>query len=342
MGEFEFIQRIRDRAGGRRSSDLVLGIGDDAAILSEREGRETVVSVDLLVEGVDFKLEYAVPRWLGHKALAVSLSDIAAMGGAPAFALLTLGIPPSLAQDGNAFWEEFFDGFFALAEMCGVTLVGGDISSTSGPLTIDSVVVGHCRAGKAVRRSGAQAGDGVYVTGTLGGSAAGLHLLLNGARPDPEDSTLVQSAIQAHLQPTPPVRFGREVGAAGLATAMIDVSDGLSQDLAHICEESRVDAVLDYETIPIAEETAPATADAEEAFLLAIGGGEDFQLLLTGARENEAGLFQLAKQCNVRLSRIGEIVASQELSPAVRLRRDGELRPLLTSGYDHFAAPSTV
>src|SRR5215813_7851498 len=151
QSEFEFIKRIRDQAAKASARDLVLGIGDDAAILREREGRETLVTVDLLIEEIDFKLEYAPPRLLGHKALAVSLSDIAAMGGAPAFSLLTLGIPkqskiPNLKSD--IFWEEFFAGYFELAEKHSVRLIGGDISSTPDCLTIDSIVIGHCQAGK--------------------------------------------------------------------------------------------------------------------------------------------------------------------------------------------------
>src|SRR5262249_35148472 len=161
QSEFDFIKRIRDQAPKSSAQDLVLGIGDDAAILREREGRETLVTVDLLVEEIDFKLEYAPPRFLGHKALAVSLSDIAAMGGAPAFSLLTLGIPKqfqTLNLKSDAFWEEFFAGYFALAEDHSVTLIGGDLSSTPDRLTIDSAVIGHCRAGGAVRRAGPKAG----------------------------------------------------------------------------------------------------------------------------------------------------------------------------------------
>src|SRR5215813_7851497 len=175
QSEFEFIKRIRDQATKRQApadikEDLMFGVGDDAAILREREGRETLITADMLVEEIDFKLEYAPPRLLGHKALAVSLSDIAAMGGAPAFSLLTLGIPkqsqiPNLKSD--IFWEEFFAGYFELAEKHSVRLIGGDISSTPDCLTIDSIVIGHCQAGKAVHRGGAKVGDAIYLTGAI-------------------------------------------------------------------------------------------------------------------------------------------------------------------------------
>src|SRR5215510_4825145 len=174
QSEFDFIKSIRDRASKSSAQDLVLGIGDDAAILNEREGRETLVTVDLLVEEIDFKLEYAPPCFLGHKALAVSLSDIAAMSGAPAFSLLTLSIPrqsqiSNLKSD--VFWEQFFAGYFALAEEHSVTLIGGDISSTPDRLTVDSIVIERCRTGDAVRRSGAKVGDAIYLTGSVGASA---------------------------------------------------------------------------------------------------------------------------------------------------------------------------
>src|SRR5499426_4071300 len=220
QSEFDFIKRIRDQAAEASAQDLILGIGDDAAILREREGRETLVSVDLLVEEVDFKLEYAPPRFLGHKALAVSLSDISAMGGAPAFSLLTLGIPkrsPISDLKSDIFWEEFFAGYFALAEEHSVALIGGDLSSTPGRLAIDSIVIGHCRAGGAVRRGGAKVGDAIYLTGSVGASAVGLKLLLDGARVDEGEDSLTQSALLAHLKPAPRVAFGRRIGERGLA-----------------------------------------------------------------------------------------------------------------------------
>src|SRR5262245_6757882 len=266
--EFDFIKRIRDQAAKASAPDLALGIGDDAAVLREREGRETLVTVDLLVEEIDFKLEYAPPRGLGHRALAVSLSDIAAMGGAPAYSLLTLGIPKQFQvsnPESRIFFDEFFAGYFALAEEYSVALIGGDISSTPDRLTIDSIVIGRCRAGHALGRGGAKIGDAVYLTGSVGASAAGLKLLLDGMRLDENDDSPAQSALRAHLRPEPRVAFGERIGARGLAHSMIDVSDGLAQDLSHICEESGVAAVVDFDSIPVADEvglisTAPAEA----------------------------------------------------------------------------------
>ncbi len=340
QSEFEFIKRIRHQAARRQSAaiDLVCGIGDDTAILRERAGRETLITVDLLVEEIDFKLEYAPPRWLGHKSLAVSLSDVAAMGGAPAFSLLTLGIPKHNPQS-DRFWDEFFAGYFELAETHGMTLVGGDISATPDRMTIDSIVIGRCSAGRATLRSGAKAGDAVYLTGSIGASAVGLKLLLSGARVDESEQSLVQKALRRHLRPEARVEFGRRVGEMGLVHSMIDVSDGLAQDLLHICEESRVHAVIDFASAPVAEEVGLVIEDREAAFALAVSGGEDFELLLTADQNDETGLFGIARDCELRLTRIGQIVAPAEdrREPAIMLRRDGRLDPMLTRGYNHFA-----
>jgi thiamine-monophosphate kinase len=354
--EFDFIQQIRQQAAkqGSLGGDLVFGIGDDAAIWREQTGRETLVTVDLLVEDIDFKLEYAPPNWLGHKALAVSLSDVAAMGGAPKFSLLTLSIPSNLKS--QTFWEEFFAGYLALANEHDVQLIGGDISSAPERLTIDSVVIGQCQVGRAVRRNGAKVGDAIYATGSFGASAAGLKLLLNGARvgddvcssafrrlmlaseqpPEGGTTNAIQSAIRAHLKPEARVGFGRRLGELGLANAMIDVSDGLAQDLAHICEDSGVSAIIDFYAVPVAEEVSLAAANSDEAFNLAVSGGEDFELLFTADFKNEAALMEIGANHQLRLTKIGEVVPADQ-SSSIQVRRDGNVKPLSIRGYDHFA-----
>ncbi len=369
--EFDFIKQIQQKAAAQSAADLVLGIGDDAAIWREQTGRESLITVDLLVEDVDFKLAYAPPRWLGHKALAVRLSDIAAMGAEPKFALLTLSISKPNPQS-DKFWEEFFAGYFALAEVYEVRLVGGDISSAPDRLSIDSIVIGKCQAGKAVKRSGAKVGDAIYVTGSVGASAVGLKLLLGGGRVDEtffyrrdtenaeeaqsdwqtsapslrslrlcgeeanlKSDQLKQSAICAHLRPEPRVEFGRRVGELGLANSMIDVSDGLAQDLSHICEASGVNAMIDFNVVPVADEVSLVTSSSDEAFEFAVSGGEDFELLFTADQSREAELMTLAAECKLQLTRIGEVVEPSQ-PVAVLLRRDGELKPLSVRGYDHF------
>jgi len=359
QSEFDFINRIRAQVARRLRApkDLVCGIGDDAAIIAESEGRETLITTDLLVEEIDFKLSYTPPLALGHKALAISLSDIAAMGGRPRFSLLTLGIPhrnpqSEIAQSSildprssilnpqsDEYWEGFFAGYLALAERFEVTLIGGDVSATPERLLIDSIVVGSCERGKAVRRSGARVGDGVYITGEVGRAAAGLELLRRGERMSEGTNDPAQRALRAHLVPEPRVEFGWQVGERSLAHAMIDTSDGLAQDLAHVCEESRVGAVIDYEAVPVAAELSLVTDEKEKAFALAASGGEDFELLLTAEVEAEAALFETSRACRLRLARIGEIVAAaeSERAPKLWLRRDGRIEPWVARGYDHFA-----
>jgi len=339
MREFDFIKRIRDQVRSRSvdSPDVIVGIGDDTAALREETGRETLITTDLLVEDVDFKLEYTPPKWLGHKTLAVSLSDIAAMGGTPASSLLTLSIPKPVLQD-EIFWEEFFEGYFSLCREHGVTLVGGDISSTGGPLSMDSIVMGHVPSGLAVRRGGARPGDAIYLTGEIGASAAGLKLLLDGERVDTTEESLVQRALKAHLHPEPRTGFGQRIGRDSLAHSMIDLSDGLSQDMAHICEESSVAAVIDYDLVPIASATSLVCNDAWQSFIFAISGGEDFELLLTADPQLDAELHRAAGLEGLPLTRIGEIAESaiaHETSPLL-LRRNGQLEPLTVSGFNHF------
>lgn len=347
-GEFDFIEIIRQRAAEERASspDLRLGIGDDAAVLAEETGRETLLTVDLLVEEVDFRLEYAVPRWLGHKALAVSLSDIAAMGGRPHSALLTLGIPPGLipreeGDNGWRFWSDFFDGYFELARSHEVVLVGGDISATPERLTVDSFVLGHCQRGRAIRRSGARVGEAIYLTGALGASAVGLRLLLGGQQFGEATDDLAHLARRVHLAPEPRVEFGRRLGESGLVGAMIDISDGLAQDLGHVCTASGVAAIIDYSRVPVSPTLGLLELDPPQRFSLAISGGEDFELLFTAPPTHETRLRQLAGS-DLPLTRIGLIT---ERGPAgqspLTLHGDGPPRPLSIRGHNHFKHPGS-
>ncbi|MBX3277357.1 MAG: thiamine-phosphate kinase [Acidobacteria bacterium] len=330
--EFAFIERVRNEAARRASPDgaPVIGIGDDAAVWRTRDGFENVITVDLLVEDIDFRRDYAVARLLGHKALVVSLSDIAAMGARPRYSLLTLAIPGGF-DDG--FWSEFFDGYFALAARCGVTLIGGDISTSPDRFAIDSIVIGECMRGRAVRRAGAQPGDAVYVTGAIGASAAGLELLKNGARAGQAGNDLVQSALMAHLRPEPRTEFGARVGELQLAHAMIDISDGLGRDLAHICEASGASAVIDFDAVPIAGEVGLICEDREFAFAFAAGGGEDFELLVAADGGREPELMDAASACGAPITRIGEIIEARD--SRLYLRRDGKQTPMIARGYEH-------
>ena len=258
-------------------SSLSLGIGDDAAVIRQRAGHETVVTADLLIEEIDFRLDTTTPRFLGHKALAVSLSDVAAMGARPRHALLSVGVPREIWR--SDFVDEFYDGFFALAERYGVELIGGDVSRSPGRVVIDSIVLGEVERGRAVARSGARPGDHLFVTGTLGGASAGLRLLER--RPSLQYPN-AEELLLCQLRPEPRVPWGALLGEERLATAMIDLSDGLSSDLAHLCRASRVGAVIEAGRVPI----NPAVISlcgrrALDPLQLALHGGEDFELLFT-------------------------------------------------------------
>jgi thiamine-monophosphate kinase len=291
--EFDFINRIRQRSFNQlknsslitHHSSLSLGIGDDAAVVRQHSGRDTVITIDLLVEGIDFRLNTTTPRLLGFKALAVSLSDIAAMGARPRFALLSIGVPREIWE--SEFVDELYEGLFALAEMYDVALIGGDVSRTPERIVIDSIVLGETTAGRAVRRSGAQPGDHIFVTGSLGGPAAGLRLLERGARlrrsaARSSHNQVVEELILRQLRPEPRVPWGALLGEEHLATAMIDISDGFSSDLAHLCRESRAGAIIDASRLPIDPNVESLCGRrALDPLLLALHGGEDFELLFT-------------------------------------------------------------
>ncbi len=340
MSEFDFIERIRARIkhNAFKPTDLLFGIGDDAAVLREQSGREMLITTDLLVEDLDFKLDYIPPAWLGHKTLAVSLSDIAAMGGTPRFSLLTLAIPLRSAECGvqsAEFWDAFLDGYCALAETHQVTLIGGDVSGMPERLAIDSMVLGNCESGKSIRRSGAQVGDLIFITGELGASAVGLQLLLDGKQIDEANADWRQQAMRAHLRPEPRVAFGQALGESGLAHAMLDVSDGLAQDLAHLCTASQVSATLFAETLPIAASVRQFATHEDAARQLALNGGEDFELLFTAEIKDETALLRLAELHQLRLTRIGEIVSSHDVTQ-LTINQNGLSQPLLPRGFDHF------
>jgi thiamine-monophosphate kinase len=291
--EFDFIERIRQRAFHQiknsslipHPSSLSLGIGDDAAVIRQRSGHDTVITTDLLVEEIDFRLSTTTPRLLGCKALAVSLSDIAAMGARPRFALLSIGVPSAIWN--SDFVDELYEGFFALAETYKVALIGGDVSRTPERIVIDSIVLGETVTGRAILRSGARAGDHIFLTGSLGGAAAGLRLLEHGTRlrknpPRSTDHQVVEQLILRQLRPEPRVPWGALLCEEHLATAMIDISDGLSSDLAHLCHESRTGAIIDTSRLPIDSNVESLCGRrALDPLLLALHGGEDFELLFT-------------------------------------------------------------
>lgn len=350
MNEFDFIKRIRTLAHERGAAPgLVRGIGDDAAVLRSFAGSDVVVSTDLLIEDVDFRRDTTRPDLLGHKALAVSLSDIAAMGARPRWALLSIGVPNDVWE--SEFLSRFYDGFFQLAARYGVALIGGDVSRTPEKIVIDSIAIGECLPEREVFRSGAQPDDQVFVTGFLGDAAAGLRLIERGVRlhepatKEPPPSAVAETELHPidhlllrQLQPEPRVGWGQLLGDQQLATAMIDISDGLSSDLNHLCTESKVGALIDAASIPI----DPLVKDlsgrrALDPLMLALHGGEDFELLFTVKPENATRLPRRVD--GVAVTRIGEITAA---SDGVRISEGSRTWNLEPGGWEHFKTKETT
>lgn len=318
IGERRLIERIR-RAFDDRRPDILLGIGDDAALV--RCPERLLLTTDVLVEDEDFRRADHPPRLLGRKALNVNLSDIAAMGGRPLHALVGLALPGDIDE---TWLRQFMAGLGSAARAAGVALVGGDLSRSS-QIMISVTVTGEARS--PVTRSGARPGDAIFVSGTLGDAAGGLRLLdkgaINGvAKP-------VRPLVKAFLDPEPRLKLGALLARRGLASAMIDISDGLSVDLRHICEESGAGAEVEAARVPI----SPALARFARAPLdMALNGGEDFELLFTVRPAKEAAVEALAKTWVI--SRIGRMTAGR----AIRLiDANGRKTPLRAGGYEHFA-----
>jgi len=319
LSEFELIQRFFAALGGGRA-DVPLGVGDDCALLAPPPGCQLAVTMDTLVAGVHFPAGVS-PEALGHKALAVNLSDLAAMGAEPAWITLALTLPAS-----DADWLAGLSrGLAVLAAAHGVALVGGD--TTHGPLSLTIQATGFIEPGRALRRDGARAGDGVYVSGTLGDAALGLKIHLGDYLPPAGGETLLE---RLH-RPTPRIELGRSL--VGVAAAAIDISDGLLADLGHICERSGVGAILHAESLPLSA-GARAYLAATGDWRPFLAGGDDYELCFTVPAERIAVFEASLSGLPCAVTRIGEIRAGDTID--CRLP-DGRPLHLDAAGYDHFA-----
>ncbi|MDD5366419.1 MAG: thiamine-phosphate kinase [Gallionellaceae bacterium] len=316
--EFDLIARYFNRP----ARDAVLGVGDDAALIRPAPGMELAVSVDMLVAGRHFFPD-ADPDRLGHKALAVNLSDLAAMAAAPRWALLSIALP----EADEAWLAGFSRGFFALADRYGVDLVGGD--TTRGPLNISVTILGEVPAGRALRRDGAKTGDDIWVSGELGGAALGLRHLLGEVALGEAEALSCQARLHA---PEPRVALGRLL--AGVAHAAIDISDGLLADLGHILARSQSGADLELASLPAAAAVAARLPDPR-AMACLLAGGDDYELCFTAAPGQREAVLAAGKSAGVPVSRIGCISAD----PGLRVRRpDGGRLDMEVTGFDHFAS----
>ena len=316
LSEKALIRRLRAQVAKRHARFSGVGIGDDCAVVPIPRGHQVLVTTDFSLENIHFKRAWHPPESVGHRCLTRGLSDIAAMGGDPLAVFLSLALPRSLPQ---GWVDSFLKGLLKLAGDFKVELAGGDTAESPGGILADIVVLGSVPKGKAVLRSGARPGDRIYVTGELGASAATLDLLSQGKKLRPLD-------YGRHFYPTPRVAVGRVLREKGLASAMIDISDGLSTDLGHVCEESRVGAAMETDSIPLARVGKPGrSVDLRHA----LHGGEDYELLFTAPEGKKVP----PRIAGVAVRQIGVITRGRKVLLG---NKKGVRQELLPQGWEHF------
>ena len=328
-GELALIERIRRGSLRAKSSAIALGIGDDCAIIRPAVGCELVVTTDFSLEGRHFLRERHPPESVGHRCLTRGLSDLAAMGAKPLAAFLSLALPTAMLS--SLRWiDRFFAGLHRLGDGYNVTLAGGDTSeSPCDRILADIVLVGSAPRGRSLRRSGAHPGDALYVTGALGGASAELEGLLKRGRPL---SRVTETIGHPHLFPEPRLAVGQALVRRGLATAAIDISDGLSTDLTHLCRASRLRAEIDETALPI--HPLAKQLSAEKALSAALDGGEDYELLF--AAPPSTRVHRVIG--GVSITRIGTLKPpSSKHSVITIIQPNGTRSPLQPGGWEHFA-----
>ncbi len=326
LSELQLIEKIRRQAKGGSArtagARIVKAIGDDCAVLETAVGQETLVTTDFSLEGVHFRRDWHSAEVVGHRCLTRGLSDIAAMGGEPVAAFLSLALPEDLPQK----WvDEFFDGLLRLARQFGVTLAGGDIAQSLGGVLADIMVVGTVPRGEAILRSAANPGDHIYVTGELGAASA----MLDRMYANPKRRYRAAES-PAHFFPQPQLKLGRYLREKKIASAMIDISDGLSTDLTHLCDESGVRAEVQAEAIPVA-----SIGKHEVPLENALHGGDEYQLLFTAPANRRVP----AEIARVPVTQIGYIEAARKHLPKILLfeGNDAEMGAELSpKGWEHF------
>ena len=331
LGEFGLIERIRNTAV-KKSPYLLIGIGDDAAAVRVSPNKRLLATTDLLIEGVHFDLAYTDFHSLGWKSAAVNLSDIAAMGGVPRSCLTALGIPRSISVEQIT---DFYRGFNAVLKQFKTMLAGGDTCSSRTGLLISVTALGEADPSRMVTRNGARPGDRIFVTGTLGDSAAGMEILKSRVQ-GPGDyksahSTPHSALVKRHLRPVPRVEWGRMIALSGCASAMIDISDGLSSDLGHICEQSGVGAEVRFGDMPISRSLRLTAEQLKKPLLhYVLSGGEDYELLFTVPSRSLKRFASL----HIPATEIGTITRGSGLTG---VGTDGRKKSIRPQGYDHFS-----
>lgn len=330
IGEFSLIDRIKKILPKVNDPQLLVDIGDDAALIKVSNQRAFIITCDIQIEGQHFRREYMSPYQIGQRAIAVNLSDIAAMGGIPRYALVSLGLPPSLAVEE---YDSLFCGMKDELYAASAAIIGGNLARSADKLIVDITLLGEVNLPHFRTRSGARAGDRIVVSGKLGASGAGFEVLQKYGMNYPEK---FRPEVEAHIHPQPRIELGKELAQLDFVTAMIDISDGLAGDLYHICEMSNVGAVINFDQLPLAENIHDISSmTGTSVFDLALHSGEDYELLFTVHPEaSKEEMKALSDRLSLPLTEIGKIL------PAIEdyyvQNNKGEKIALQPKGWDHF------
>jgi len=333
LGEDAFIKEIEKIfrcPSNKNSRRVVKGIGDDTAVTESKKNKLLLSTTDTLVEGVHFKTSYAEPHLIGKKALAVSLSDIAGMGGTPLFFLLSVSLPKTL---GEGFTTKLLKGIKDCATKHDVTLIGGNTTASRSGIIITTTVLGEVNRNEVIYRRGARPGDYVFITGTIGDSALGLKALKKHGKAAILSKAFGRPA-KKHLCPEPRIKAGRLLAQKRLASAMTDVSDGLIRDLKHITLESNVGAMVELEKIPLSKETKNYLKKYPPAVKTILSSGEDYELLFTAKPGAEQSIRGISKRLGIRISRVGKILPKNK--GVVVIDKKGRRINVKEEGFEHF------
>ena len=330
IGEFSLIERISQILPQSIPKDIIIGIGDDTAVIKIDDTRSLLATCDMQIEGTHFRMEHITPYQLGRRAMAVNLSDIASMGGRPMYALVSLGIPANMPL--NTF-DDVIKGMSDQLSEFDSFIIGGNLTRAYDKLVIDVFLLGEVPTDKIMTRAGAKSGDRIYVTGTLGGSAAGFYVLDEFGHSFPSEFAVM---VQTHLQPIPKVWAGIKIAQSGFATSMIDISDGLAGDLFHICEISQVGAEIFQGHLPIPKNIDQVENIAGKTkYDLALSGGEDYELLFTVKSETPLQKIEsIARETGVPITEIGRILPKADGCWLVDSK--GNRQALQPKGWNHF------
>lgn len=334
-GEFNLIARLRAICGETPAPGTIIGIGDDTAVLHLDDVECLLATCDVQIEGTHFRFDTISPWQLGRRAMAVNLSDIAAMGGAPTHAFVSLALPPDFPV---ASFDSLFEGMKEIMATHGGGIIGGNLASSGERVMIDVFLLGRVSRSSLLTRGGAKPGDTIWVTGSLGASSAGLAVL---NRHGSHCSDQYTDLVRAHLEPEPRLAAGQALARTGAVTAMIDLSDGLASDLRHVCAASGTGAEIEYDRIPrhgLIDQVAGELNREPESFVLF--GGEDYELLFSAAPDSDRQITDTVVRTGMSVTRIGSM--TQTAGDITLIRPDGSLAPLAHAGWDHFASRTNM